>query len=143
MGTPDLKTTTQFMLDNTTTTLFTQLDQTRKAQTAFSEQHTQLQVDVANLSSKLANVQKGADTYNREFLDRSGKNTIGAARRFGLSTLQDWLFLLFFVSYGVICLCILIFTVMVSKEKIFAGISVLSVSLILGVIMANVIIRFV
>jgi len=132
------------MLNITTTNLFQQYTAAQTAGSSLTGQNTQLQAEVGLLNAKLANVKKAGDTYDREFIDRSaGKATVGFARRHGITTLQDWLLLIFFVSYAIICICILFYTVAASQNKLFAGAMVLMTSVIFGVMMSAVVMRFV
>jgi hypothetical protein len=136
-------TTASNMLDNTTTNLFQQYVTAQNAATSLTSQNTSLQAQVLTLKAKLANVKKSGDTYDREFMDRSGKPTgRGIFGSRGVTTLQDWLFFLFFLSYAIISLSVLIFTVMMSREKIYAGLMVFIVTLVFGVMMSAVIMRF-
>ena len=87
-------------------------------------------------------MQTAEETYNREFLDRSaGRGSQSFFQKFGISTPQDWLFFMFFLSYAIICISVLIFTVMNSKTPVFAAMVVLAVSFIIGVMMTAVIIN--
>lgn len=132
------------MLNTTTTNLFQQYTAAQTAGSSLTGQNTQLQAQVESLNAKLANIKKTGETYDREFIDRSaGKGSVGFARLRGISTLQDWLLLIFFVSYAIICICILFYTVAASQEKLFAGVMVLTTSVIFGVMMSAVIMRFI
>lgn len=130
------------MLNNTTTNLFNQYTIAQTASGALTGQNTKLQAEVESLSAKLAHIKMAGDTYDREFLDRSaGKRNDGVLRRYGVSTLQDWLFFIFFISYAVITIT---FTAYVLDENGigYAAISAI-VSLIIGVMMSAVMMRFV
>jgi len=141
---PAKYTTAQNMLNTTTTNLFQQYVAAQNAGNSLTSQNTGLQANVLSLKSKLANIKKSGDTYDREFLDRSAKPAgQGIFRKRGITTLQDWLLFLFFLSYAIISLSILIFTVMVSREKLYAGLMVFIVTSVLGVMMSAVIMRFV
>ena len=140
---PAKYTTAQNMLNTTATTLFQQYVTAQNAGTSLTSQNTVLQSQVLSLKSKLANIKKSGDTYDREFLDRSGKPANqGIFSKRGITTLQDWLFFLFFLSYAIISISILIFTVMISREKIYAGTMVFIVTAVVGVMISATIMRF-
>ena len=102
-----------------------------------------LQNQVIALNAKLENVKTLSDTYDREFLDRtSGKNPIGFWQSRGLSTLQDWVLFFFYLVYGLITLGILLLVITFSNTALYSGFMVLALSVILGVMMTAVIIRF-
>ena len=106
-------------------------------------QANSLQNQVIALNAKLANVQTLSDTYDREFLDRtSGKNPIGFWQSRGLSTLQDWVLFFFYLVYGLITLGILLLVITFSDTALYSGFMVVALSVILGVMMTAVIIRF-
>ena len=141
---PARYTTALNMLNTTTTNLYTQYVSAQTTGGNLLKQNTELQTQVTNLNAKLATIKKAGDTYDREFLDRSPTNTKrGFFNRNGISTLQDWLLFMFFVSYAFISLTILIFTVMASRYKLYAGFMVFIVSFIIGVMMSAVIMRFI
>jgi len=103
-------------------------------------QNDALQSEVQLLKAKLANVKKVSDTYDREFLDRSAKKpAFGFWQSRGVNTLQDWIFLIFFVIYAVVC--ILIFGA-VAQQTILGGALVLIVSVVIGIMMSLVIMLF-
>ena len=133
-------TATQDMLNTTSQNMFTQYSQIQAASKSLVTQSTGLQSEVQSLKAKLANVKKVSDTYDREFLDRSAvKVPFGFWQSRGVSTLQDWVFFLFFISYAVICMCI--FAVAVQKSAVAASLVVI-VSIILGIMMSLVIVMF-
>ena len=139
---PARYTTATDMLNNTTTNLFNQYTIAQTASGALTRQNTQLQAEVESLSAKLAQIKTAGDTYDREFLDRSaGKNNQGVFRRNGITTLQDWLFLIFFISYAVICIGFSIFVA--GQSGIAYGAISLAVSVIIGIMMSAVMMRFV
>lgn len=136
-------TATKDMLNNTLTSLFQQYTSIQNNSSAFVDQNKELQAEVLQLNAKLAGLQSVEGTFNREFLDRSagrGQQTFFQKR--GISTMQDWVFLLFFVSYGIICICIFGYTVYASKIKVFGGLMVLIISLIIGLLMSAVVMYF-
>lgn len=132
------------MLNTTTTNLFGQYTDAQTASSSLTGQNTQLQAEVESLNAKLANIKKTGDTYDREFLDRSaGRTNHSAMRRMGISTLQDWLFLIFFLAYAIISICIFLYTLSASNYNLFSSGAVLVVSVIIGIMMTAVMMRFV
>ena len=120
--------------------MFTQYSQIQNASRSLVTQSSGLQADVQGLQAKLANVKKVSDTYDREFLDRSAaKAPFGFWQSRGVNTLQDWVFVLFFVSYAIVCLCVI---VAVGQQSFGGGILVAIVSVILGIMMSLVIVMF-
>ena len=128
------------MLNTTSQNMFTQYSQIQSASQSLVAQSTGLQVEVQGLQAKLANVKKVSDTYDREFLDRSGaKAPFGFWQSRGVNTLQDWVFVLFFISYSIVCLCVI---VAVGQQSFGGGILVTIVSVIVGIMMSLVIVMF-
>ena len=106
-------------------------------------QANSLQNQVIALNAKLENVKTLSDTYDREFLDRtSGKNPIGFWQSRGISTLQDWVLFFFYLVYGLVTLAILVLVITFSDTALYSGFMVIALSVILGVMMTAVIIRF-
>ena len=129
------------MLNNTTTHLFNQYTVAQTASGALRNQNKALQSEVESLSTKLSHIKMAGDTYDREFLDRSAGKQDGVLRRYGLTTLQDWLFFIFFLAYAIIAFSFIGYTV--SQSGIAVGAIVAAVTLIIGVMMSAVMMRFV
>ena len=146
MGDPTFPTrlsTTRSMLDNTATDLFSRYKTLQSTTMALNAQKTTLEGDVQALKARLSNIREAGETYDREFIDRSaGKNNYGTFRRNGISTLQDWIFLIFFASYGIICFCLLLSTI-TSANPVTNATLVIVISFIIGIMMTAVIMRFV
>ena len=141
---PARYTTTKSMLDTTATNLFNQYEASLRVSSSLTQQSSVLQANLNSLNTKLTNIKKTADTYDREFIDRSaGKNNIGFFRKRGISTLQDWLLFFFFLSYAVICITIIIYSTAMSTQKIMTFGMTASASLVFGVMMSAVIMRFI
>ena len=141
---PARYTTALNMLNTTTTNLYNQYESAQTIGGTLLKQNSELQTQVTSLHAKLATIKKSADTYDREFLDRSPTKTKRSFfNRNGVNTLQDWLIFMFFVSYTFISLTILVFTVMASRYKLYAGFIVCILSIIFGVMMSGVIMRFI
>lgn len=140
---PARYTTSVNMLNTTTTNLFQQYMAIQAASTSLSSQNGDLQAEVTSLNAKLANVKKAGDTYEREFLDRSATpEKRGIFNRNGITTLQDWLLFMFFILYGIICLSVIIYTIRMSREKLYAGIMVFTITFVLGIMIAAIVVRF-
>lgn len=60
----------------------------------------------------------------------------------GVSTLQDWVLIVFFFIYGIISLTLVVMVVMLGKSPVFNGFMLLAVSIILGIMIMGVIVRF-
>ena len=109
-----------------------------------TNQNMQLQDTLKILKSKLANVKRVADTYDREYLDRVvDKPLSGFWQSRGVSTLQDWILLLFFFMYTIISVG-LVFLVITAADRsaLFNGFMILSFAFSLGVMLTVVIVRF-
>jgi hypothetical protein len=132
------------MLNNTTTNLFQQYTAVKNAGSALTAQNSGLQAEVAQLGAKLASIKKEADTYDREFLDRTAdKKPLGVFRSRGITTFQDWILLIFFVAYGAICASLAIYGMRREGGGLTEGFMVILVSVTVGIMMSAVILRFV
>jgi uncharacterized membrane protein len=137
---PARYTATLDMLNTTSQNMFTQYSQIQSSSASLVSQNTELQTEVQALNSKLANMKKVSDTFDREFLDRSAsKPAFGFWQSRGVNTLQDWIFMIFFIIYAVVCL--MIFGI-VAQQTIVGGVLVLIVSVVLGIMMSLVIMMF-
>ncbi|NBV77987.1 hypothetical protein EBR66_07515 [bacterium] len=131
------------MLTNTVQNLFDQYTIAQKTSASLVTQQNELQVKVNALKAKQKAVTSAVDTYDREFIDRSaGKRTRSYFQQHGIHTLEDWLFFLFFVFYGLICVSLFGLVVYYSKDKLSAGIKVVLISVILAIMIAGVMTRF-
>jgi len=102
-----------------------------------------LQENLVQLRAKLASVRKISDTYDREYLDRMADKPLNSFWRLrGVSTLQDWVLLVFFFIYGIITLTLVVMVVMFSKAPVFNGVMLLGTALALGIMITGVIVRF-
>ena len=141
---PARYTTTKGMLDTTATNLFQQYTAGQTASASLMSQSSVLKAELDSLNTKLANIKKAGDTYDREFIDRSaGKNNMGFFRRRGITTLQDWLLFFFFLSYAIICIMVIVYSTAMSTQKALTFGMTLSLSLIVGVMMSAVVMRFI
>lgn len=141
---PARYTTALNMLNNTATNIFQQYTTVQKSSISITNQSDGLNAELIGLQSKLKNIEKQSETYDREFLDRSaGKSNHNVFRRNGITTLQDWLLFIFFIAYAVISLSIIIYIISVSTSKLYVGIMGIALSVVFGVMMSGVIIRFI
>jgi hypothetical protein len=102
-----------------------------------------LEANLVQLRAKLASLRKISDTYDREYLDRMTDKPLNSFWRLrGVSTLQDWVLMLFFFIYGIISLTLVVMVVMLGKSPVFNGFMLLAVSIILGIMIMGVIVRF-
>ena len=135
------------MVTGTMSTLFTQLGQQTTNQAALVRQRGEEQSRATALKARLADLNKVADTYDREFLDRT-RSTGGIPTqpsffaRKGLSTFQDWLLATFFGVYALVTIVLLIYIVRISKTKAQAAGIVLASSIVIGIIMGALIRQF-
>jgi len=101
------------------------------------------------LQNSLDAIQKQIDlkgdtiaTYNREYIDRKTAETPFTFWRLrGISTLQDWVLLIFFSMYGIICLTILAATLTLNSPIYYFGLTLLG-SIMIGIMMVATIARF-
>jgi hypothetical protein len=106
-------------------------------------QLTGLEQTLVQLRAKLANVRKISDTYDREYLDRLADKPLNSFWRLrGVSTLQDWVLLIFFLIYGIISLSLVVAVVMFSSAPVFNGVMLLGASFSIAVMIVGVIVRF-
>ena len=123
---------------------YTTYNDLRQSSGSSTNQNMQLQDTLKILKSKLANVKRVADTYDREYLDRvADKPLSGFWQSRGVSTLQDWILLLFFFMYTIISIG-LVFLVITAADRsaMFNGFMILSFAFSLGVMLTAVIVRF-
>ena len=129
------------VVTQTLPTLQTQYTQTVRASATLGDQNSGLQDQVRRLEAKHASLEKVADTYDREFLDRPRVASTFWTRR-GFQTFQDWLLGAFFLVYAIVCLGLLGYTLLYSTKKLQGAALVVAVSVVLGVMMTGVISRF-
>lgn len=136
-------TTLNSMVMQTLPNLQAQYTTLARASAQLGGQNSDLQKQVQALEAKHAALQKTADTYDREFLDR-GTAAIkpGFWSRRGFHTFQDWLLGAFFLVYAVVCLGLLAVVLLYSTKKLQGAAAVIIVSVLLGAMMVGVISRF-
>jgi hypothetical protein len=131
-----------------TQTLFDQYNQQKTNQATLTAQRATLEANVAELSTRLNELESSADAYDREFLDRTrsdspdGLRTPSFFARKGLSTFQDWLLAGFFGVYALLSILLTVYVGIASTKKVKAVSMVAGTSFVLGVMIAAVIRRF-
>jgi hypothetical protein len=140
---PARLTTATDMLNNTATNLNQQYTLQVSNSAALADQNESIQSEVASLRAKLASVNMASDTYDREFTDRT---SIAAPRTFfqriGITTFQDWMILMFYISYAILSLGFIVAAILASQQKALAGISSLVLSIMVGMLITGIILRF-
>jgi len=98
---------------------------------------------VTELRNKLSDAKKDAETYNQEFLDRMNNGGgVGFMKLRGVSTLQDWVLLYFYIIFGILCLCMAGLAAYVAKNSVVAASVVLAFGTLIGCLMTAVLVRF-
>lgn len=113
--------------------LFTQYQQllvTQGSQINNTKILTSKKVDLQN---ELTDLTAQVDTLNTEFNDRSANKSPSMMARWGLVSRQDWIFLIFFVSYALLSLVIFIYVMIYTEQKVQGALMVFLVSSILGI----------
>jgi hypothetical protein len=119
--------------------------QIKTAQQSATRQTEELTAEKNRLQAELANARKGAEAYDREFLDRTraGMDKPSRTAGYGISTLQDWVLLLFYVTYVAATLALAVFVgVRARFNKIVGVAGVFLASAFLGIFISMVIVRF-
>lgn len=119
--------------------LFTQYEQIRGSQAGPINNAQILRTKKVDLQNELTDLVAQADTLNTEFTDRSAAENITKLQSWGVSTKQDWVLLIFFASYALACIVVMIYTVMASATKIRAAAIIAIVSIIFGIGIGGVI----
>lgn len=107
-------------------------------------QKEKLEGQLSNLKAEHALIKQSADTYERDFLDRTetGRaSTSGFFARRGISTLQDWTLFLFFATYAAWLLVLIVYTLRFSSRKLFTVGFILFFGPILGIFFGALILR--
>ena len=107
------------------------------------QQNNQLQTQLNALEVTLAKVNTLSETYEREFLDRTaGKKIGGFFSSRGVNNLQDWVLLIFYTVYVLVSLGICGLALFASRSPLISVAMVISASLLIGVMMTAMILRF-
>jgi hypothetical protein len=108
--------------------------------------HTQLgelDNEVVSLRAKLERLKTVSDTYDREYLDRMEEKPLGGFwRSRGVSTLQDWVLLSFFVIYTFITIGLIILAVMNTTYPLMYVVFISLISFVMGIMISAVLVRF-
>lgn len=98
---------------------------------------------VVSLKAKLERLKTVSDTYDREYLDRMEEKPLGGFwRSRGVSTLQDWVLLSFFVIYTFITIGLIILAVMNVTYPLMYVVFISLISFVMGIMIAAVLVRF-
>ena len=99
--------------------------------------------NIIALKAKLASVQQAADTYDREYMDRTVDKPLNNMwRTRGITTLQDWVLFLFFVLYGILTLALIGLIIRNMPNPLMPVLMVLILSVSIGIMISAVIVRF-
>lgn len=99
--------------------------------------------EVVSLKAKLERLKTVSDTYDREYLDRMEEKPLGGFwRSRGVSTLQDWVLLSFFVIYTFITIGLIILAVMNVTYPLMYVVFISLISFVMGIMIAAVLVRF-
>jgi hypothetical protein len=109
---------------------------------SLSSQSTGLDDQVITLKAKLAKVKSISDTYDREYLDRMSDKKSSFLRSRGISTLQDWVLLIFFILYTIISLGLVAIVYMTSRYSVFGAFFVAISAVTVGTLIVATIVRF-
>jgi hypothetical protein len=92
---------------------------------------------VVDLQNRLTDITGQVDTLNTEFNDRASENEKSTAETLGLVLKQDWIFLIFFVSYALLSLVIMIYVIIYTEQKVVGAFMVFLSSTIIGIMMGG------
>lgn len=109
---------------------------------SLKSQSTDLDDTVIALKAKLAKVKSISDTYDREYLDRMTTKKVSFWQSRGISTLQDWILLIFFVLYTIISISLIGMVFMLNKYSVFSILLMVGALGMLGTLFVGVIVRF-
>ena len=118
--------------------LFTQFQQLLGSQSGQINNAQILAAKKVDLQNELTDLIAQVDTLNTEYNDRSAVKKPSKAELAGLVSKQDWIFLIFFVSYALLSLVILTYVVIYTEKKIQGAFMVALVSVILGIMTGGV-----
>lgn len=103
----------------------------------------ELDNEVISLKAKLERLKTVSDTYDREYLDRMEEKPLGGFwRSRGVSTLQDWVLLSFFVLYTFITIGLIVLAVMNVTYPLIYVVFISLISFVTGIMIAAVLVRF-
>jgi hypothetical protein len=105
--------------------------------------HSKLAMKVAAMKLELAKMKNTTEVHDREYMDfaQSGEKP-NIWQRNGLATVQDWVLFLFFTVYGLFVLGLLIAVAMSGTNIISGVVSILLGSLVFGIMISTIIMRY-
>jgi hypothetical protein len=127
----------KYSLSNTQD-LFTQLQQLLGTQSGSIDNAKILAAKKVDLQNELTDLTAKVDTLNTEFNDRSAEQAQSKAEAIGIVSRQDWIFLIFFASYALLCLVILTYACIYSVKKVQAVLMVILFSMVIGIMITGV-----
>jgi len=117
--------------------LFTQYQQLLGTQAGPITNSQIMTSKVVDLQNRLTDITGQVDTLNTEFNDRASENEKSTAETLGLVLKQDWIFLIFFVSYALLSLVIMIYVIIYTEQKVVGAFMVFLSSTIIGIMMGG------
>ena len=104
---------------------------------------SKLAMKVGAMKLELAKMKNTTEVHDREYMDlaQSGEKP-NIWQRNGLATLQDWVLFLFFTVYGLFVLGLLIAVGMSGKNIIMGFVSIILGSLVFGIMISTIIMRY-
>jgi hypothetical protein len=104
-----------------------------------------LDAKVSDLKGQLASLEGVADTYDREFQDRTEAGLVagtGFFSRRGINTLQDWALFTFFGTYILMVVGLIFYALAYSTKKVVAVPVILGAGALFGVLLAALFFQF-
>lgn len=139
----DQKTAASALLTSITDTYTNRYTTYVQGSASTAVQNSKLQTQLNALHVKLAKAKTLSDTYEREFLDRTaGKKIGGFFSSRGVNNLQDWVLLIFYTVYVLVSLGLCGIALVSSRSPLISVAMVISASLLIGVMMTAMIVRF-
>jgi len=107
------------------------------------ENQAQLEGQVRDRIHRLRELNQLDETYTQTYLNfKASPPKKGLFYRYGLYTVQDWTLAMFYLSYIVFSITILLFTFINSYQKIFATAMVFTLLCIFGLISTSMIVSY-
>ncbi len=134
----------QYLVDTTAVDFYNQYQAIQTNQASNTQISSDLRDTELGLRSELSQIQKSADAYNREFLDRraNGEGTVGTLGTRGFSTTQDFVLGGFFLSYALASLSLIVFVLYTTRQKGFMAVTLLFASVMIGIFLTFLILRY-
>jgi len=103
----------------------------------------QLEIQLRDAAHRLRELNQLDETYTQTYLNfKASPPKKGLFYRYGLYTVQDWTLALFYLSYVVFSIIILLFTFTKSNQKIFATAIVFTGLCLFGLISTTMIVSY-